>query len=588
MAIDESRWSSPPTDPDPGPLGAGIDFSDPDSSLATWYMGTTQVIAIGILGLVFLFLNFVPLWHTDIWGHLQFGKWIVQNGQLPEGNPFCPLQDQEVDSNHYSWLGQTTLYLVYHMGESLTGGDAIQQMAGGVEALRFTHALLVLLKLTILLAAFYRVTDSLSVSLIGLVLMILIGGGNLAIARPQVFGELCFALVLFALSRPTLARPALIWIPLLMVLWANLHGSYAIGLILLSLFLAGKTIELGLEQRSWNVKALLLQPRLKPLWIVLAASIIGIGVLNPAGPWIYWRTIAMTNHPVVLLMDEWRPLSFSLGGGGHWSYLVTIVLLIGSLISARQWPAATAILLTLFFGLQPLLHQRALVWWLLLFPWVMLPLWVSQPADFLIGWFPMESTASFRKTIVALALAFVVLLWSIPGQWLVSGQPSSLARSVSNGTPWKLGLELKNDPALKEAYLPELDQWLEKHYEEGRFQGSLFTSETMGDYLVWALPKDMPVFIYAHVHLFTKEHWARCAAVRSGSEHWDDVLDNYHINLVVVEAELNQTLRENLHESADWQVLLDEAEDQTKVDKRCRLLVAVRKEPLRPQQMTAR
>src|SRR5687768_1284098 len=100
MAIDESRWSQsshdrdPWSDPDGPPLGAGLDYSDPNSPLARFYLNTSHVIAVVILGVLFLFLNFVPLWHTDVWGHLRFGRWIVEHQQLPEGNPFAPLMNQ--------------------------------------------------------------------------------------------------------------------------------------------------------------------------------------------------------------------------------------------------------------------------------------------------------------------------------------------------------------------------------------------------------------------------------------------------------------------------------------------------------------
>jgi hypothetical protein len=50
----------------PAPLGAGIDFSDPNSPLARYYCRSSHVAAAVVLGLIFVFFGFVPLWHTDI------------------------------------------------------------------------------------------------------------------------------------------------------------------------------------------------------------------------------------------------------------------------------------------------------------------------------------------------------------------------------------------------------------------------------------------------------------------------------------------------------------------------------------------
>ena len=582
MAIDETRSQperTPWDDPEGPELGAGINFTDPDSPLSKYYFHTSHVVAVALLGLFFLFLNFVPLWHTDIWGHLKYGQFIVQTGQLPEGNPFAPLMEESVPSNHYSWLSQTTFYLIYHVGETIAGGDSVQQMTGGIDALRFTHAFLVLARMVLLLLVFYRITNSMPVAIAGIVLMTLIGGGGLAIFRPQVLGELCFAIALFALSRTKLTWAAVCWLPALMVLWANLHGSYAIGLILLALFVIGRTIETGRKLKTWKPKTLFKDATVYRLFIVFAASVLGIAILNPAGPWIYLRTLAMTNHPVVLVMDEWKPLTFNSWTGGHWAYLATLVLVIGSVIYARQLPSVTAILITLFFATQPLIHQRALVWWLLIFPWVMLPLWVKQPADFLIGWVP-ESTASFRKTMVAGALVVVIFLWSIPGQWIIAGKPSGLERSLSQGTPWKLTLALKNDDAKIEPRTPGLHSWLAKHYPDGRYQGNVFATETLGDYLVWDLPKESPVFVYAHVHMISPQHWNKVVKVRYGMKEWESILNESKINVIIVEAEQNPYLRKRLQDSSQWEILLDETGSTTIRDKRCRLLVAVRKEPI--------
>jgi hypothetical protein len=191
-----------------------------------------------------------------------------------------------------------------------------------------------------------------------------------------------------------------------------------------------------------------------------------------------------------------------------------------------------------------------------------------------------QSEPNFRKTLLALTLALVALAWSIPGLWLVDRHPAPLERSVSAGTAWPLAFQLQGKHEKKVPWSAELDRWLHQHYPEGKFRGPLFTSETAGDYLVWALPEEMPVFVYAHVHLFSWEHWQQVAAVRRGTKYWRAVLDHHKINLLVVEPELNLRLRELLYQDHDWQVLYDETDDARIVDYRCRLLVAVRRQPL--------
>jgi hypothetical protein len=560
-------------------IGAGLDFTDPHSPLAPYYLRTSHLVAVSFLGLLFLLMNFMPLWHTDVWGHLKFGQWIWSHGLLPAGNPFCPFLEQEVPSNHYSWLSQALLYGAYHLGEAAAGGDAIHQHEGGIDALRFSHAVLLLARLSVLLLAFRRLTQSLPLALAGVAVFVLLTGANLSIFRPQVAGELCFALLLLAASRLPMSQRTVVIVPLLLALWANLHGSYVVGLLFLGTLVAAKGLETALTKKTLNPRSILGAASVKQLVVVLLLSAAAISVLNPAGPWIWSRTLAMTRHPVVLAMDEWRPLRFGIMAGGHWAYLATGVLTTVSFLYARRRPTLPAMLLIVAFAVPPLFHQRALVWWLILCPWVLLPLWRMKESGLVAGSLSFHSVPSFRKTVLAGLLAVVLLLWSIPGRWLVSGSPAPLERSLSSGTPWELALQLQGERRTDQAWQQQLDLWLAHHYRDASFRGPIFTSETSGDYLLWALPESAPVFIYTHVHLFPAEHWAEVVRVRFGTADWRQVLDRHRINLVVVEAELNPRLRALLQQDKEWQLLLDEADSTAKRDYRCRLLIAVRRQP---------
>ena len=44
---------------------------------------------------------------------------MVDHGRLPDRDPLCAFATEETGFIHYSWLGQTGLYLLYHLGEVL-------------------------------------------------------------------------------------------------------------------------------------------------------------------------------------------------------------------------------------------------------------------------------------------------------------------------------------------------------------------------------------------------------------------------------------------------------------------------------------
>jgi hypothetical protein len=561
-------------------IGAGLNFSDPDSPLAPYYLQAGHVFAVVLLGAVFLFFTSLPLWHTDIWGHLDFGRWILQHRCLPDREPFCQFSDPQPESLHSCWLSQAVWYGLYHCGELLAGGDAVRQMEGGVEMLRVMHALLAVLRCGLFLAAFRRLTGSMPLACAGVGLLLLLSPGHFSVLRPQMFGEVIFAGLVLALSRPVLSVPALLALPALMALWANLHGSFLIGLALMGACLAGRGIEAIRARRFYNPMALLVDPQVQRLFVTLALSAAAIAVLNPDGPSIYEHTFSVARHPNIATMDEWKPLDFSAKWGGHWPYLASVAVLVISQFLSPRWYSPTAWLLILGLGLTPCLQQRMMVWWVPVVPWVVLPLWQATGQLLPWTWLHHQSLPTFKKTLLAGTVVALAVLWSAPVGWLLNGRPRPLERSISAGTPWELAAQLQAPPDAAKPWLPALAEQLRRHYPDGRFTGGVFASESEGDYLVWALPPEIPVAVYTHAHLFTPEYWKDCLAVRSGAPRWGDILDHQHINLLVVESELHPQLRRALHRDPAWQIVLDEKGDPTKRDERCRLLIALRTEPM--------
>lgn len=553
-------------------IGAGLDLDSPESYFRGFAIRTSHVLAVALIASVFVVMNFMPLWHTDTWAHLKSGQLICENLKLPDGNPFAPLLEEPIPSNHYCWFSQVLIFQIFQLGEYVALLTNTSSLRGGIDALRFFLAFLVALRLALLITTYWKVGSSWRMAILSTLGIVVLYGANMAIFRPQMIGETFFVVLMFLLSS-TRNKRLPFFIAALLVLWANTHGSYAIGLVLLTLVILGKLLDLAWAEKNWRVWQLIRHEEVAPLVTSWLASVLGVAVLNPAGPWIYLRTIRMAQHPVVLLMDEWQPLQFHLGSGGHWGYLLTVLAMVAGIIYARRLPNAAGIILLLFFGLQPLRYQRGMVWFLMIVPWVVLPL--------LQGKFQSCSVPSVRKSAVAVLLCVIAFLWSIPGQWIVSGEPAPQTRSLSQGTPWQIADVLEGKEVDSNKDLAKLSQWLSKNFpSSGRYAGRIFTSETSGDYILYSLPDDCPVFMYSHVHLFTKNYWDRFSAVRFGTPFCRKVLDHYKIDLIVVEAELNPKLRAKLYLDRDWEIVLDETGEKKITDYRNRLLVAIRKVPM--------
>src|SRR5262249_39358385 len=129
----------------------------------------------------------------------------------------------------------------------LAGGDELRQTAGGVEMLRSLHGLLVTLKVALVMLAIRRSTNSMPLAIAGALLLVFMTMGPSRIQRPQVFGEVLFALLVWWISGKRLPRLTWLVVPLVFAVWVNCHGSFVVGLVLLGCFWAGRLAEL-----VWN------------------------------------------------------------------------------------------------------------------------------------------------------------------------------------------------------------------------------------------------------------------------------------------------------------------------------------------------
>src|SRR5262245_7154488 len=83
-------------------------------------------VAVCVLFVAFLlYLSYIPLFFTDIWGHVEYGRWILDHRALPAEDPFLTLgQGMRVVDN--AWLSQVIFSLV----DMRLGADGLGSLFG--------------------------------------------------------------------------------------------------------------------------------------------------------------------------------------------------------------------------------------------------------------------------------------------------------------------------------------------------------------------------------------------------------------------------------------------------------------------------
>ena len=173
----------------------------------------------------------------EVWVHLRTGGWILQNHSIPQKGLFS--QDPNLPWIDSSWLFDVLLAAVYRL-----------------VGLRAIPILLMLLKValavvTFCLARVGRANFWAAVVLSAVAQYVIPGLQPL----PYVLSIGFFAVELRLLlrSRQTGVTRNLFWLPVLFVLWANLHLQFVAGLALLALFVIAVLLEnmLRAHRGSW-------------------------------------------------------------------------------------------------------------------------------------------------------------------------------------------------------------------------------------------------------------------------------------------------------------------------------------------------
>lgn len=253
----------------------------------------TAVAALA-LGFVWRHFSRLPLRHTDLWGHLAYGRWIAFQG-VPTFEPLIPGASASpfIDT---AWL----IPVVWFQCERFGGLLALQQL----------HAILVVAECAAACASGWRASRWVGGGIAAGVTWLAAGWFQIPVIRPQQSGMLCAGIVLWQLAdrRRPLKRP--LWLFPLFVLWAGLHGSFVIGWGHLICALAARIARIlshPNRRRPGIALRLARDATARRLALGLAAAVVAT-LFNPYGSRLSAEVFSIARHGNLADLTEWQPL----------------------------------------------------------------------------------------------------------------------------------------------------------------------------------------------------------------------------------------------------------------------------------------
>ncbi|MDY0168269.1 MAG: hypothetical protein RBS80_17100 [Thermoguttaceae bacterium] len=382
---------------------------------------------------------------------------------------------------------------------------------------------------------------------------------------------------LFGRQREAKTRivPRTVWLATagLFALWANLHGSYMLGLVVITCYALARAGEV-----AWRAKGLrpVLADAPLRIYLLLAAVAFGASLLNPYGPRLALANLAFLYSEQRMAMPNWHPLNpASLQGI---TFLASLSLLLLVMCASGRRLHAIDLLLPAVFGASVLVTQRAQGWYALVCVFVAMPHAVSiavRGHKWVAGIAGKRSRLSrqARRTEISARRSIAEMGMPLPQKTggddganprqsrpltarsfiftLLCGLTLYCAFCLAPGTQTLMGgsarpvVELLGSEDLQRAA-----EWL-----QGNAPGALvYASPDWSDFLVGYGGEGVTAVMTSNAHWVPHDVRSSHRRIGHGDRDWEERLDRYDVDTLVLTPTRHAVLIQAVRRSPLWTV----------------------------------
>jgi hypothetical protein len=327
--------------------------------------------------------------------------------------------------------------------------------------------------------------------------------------RPQLIGMLFFAMTTFLVFQRD-QHPLALWlVPAIVAVWANTHGSFFLGpLIVLLIYLD------DVRRRSATRNRVL---------AVLLASLAAVA-LNPFGLRVWSYAASLSTNPVITrFVTEWQPPEVrDVVGAIFYVSAFGVVAFLARRSAPTPWTTLT--LLGVFFVIG-IIAVRGVFWWALVAPVVVAELIAQDHST------PRASSIGVPAANAAIVGLLVIL-------------------TISALPWWRADNPLANSPQLVTDAPPGITAELRRVLTPG---DRIFNPQRWGSWFEFALP-EYPVAVDSRIEVLPTSVWQAYTNVSFGREGWQRILDQWKVSVVVAHTEQQHELIPIIRRDPGWRL----------------------------------
>jgi hypothetical protein len=470
-------------------------------------------VLVLMLLLIFILAARTPL-DSDMWWHLRAGQETVQSGRPMLVDNLSTTRFGASWTNH-SWLSEVGMYLLYEWGGSWA-------IAGITALLAVLSMALVYFTLEgpPLLRAFLIILGSVVAAVVWA-------------PRPELISLVLMALVGYLLYLYKWKHVNRLWLlPVVFILWANLHGGFPLGFMLIGCMVAGEFLNYLLGIKGDEVLDRKQVLRLL-LWggISVAALLINANGLNIL--LIPFQTVGV--KVLQNFVAEWASPDF------HQLYqqpfIWLLLLLLASVgFSGKRIDATDLLTVCMLTYLTLVARRNYGPFALVALPVLSRHLWPAIQA-----WFEREPMASWR---IRLGLvkpengetdAPAVQPSPIPAirpgvQKAINLCLVAFVAFAAIGKLYVAANPILVDSYLNSSYPVKAIDWIQTN----RPSGPMLNEYNWGGYLTWFL-REYPVFVDGRTDLYGDDVLGQWITAIQAGKGWQAILDRWKIKLILIE-----------------------------------------------------
>lgn len=347
------------------------------------------------------------------------------------------------------------------------------------------------------------------------------------LARPHLFSWLLFAIWVPAMDRVVRGEKVPIWqFPLIMLVWANLHGGFILGFLVWFAYLAGWAVEYLFDKDN--------RPTTEIFKRLLAVGGLSFpaSLVNPSMLKLWSNVFGHVGDSTLMQQQiDWRSPDFH--APNVWPFLLLIALMLFVLAAQKRKPSSGQLFLLIGLTLLGLYSVRNIPFWVIA---------CSPIIGGLLG-FRLGDSKIFEnisKNIHTMQTTLRGVTWNL----LIAILTAAALLSGQRLDSGKIGNTFNPDQ-----FPVQAADWLTANPQAG----NMFNEFTWGGYLLYRFWPEQPVFIDGQTDFYGAELVNEYLTTLRVQKGWQDILQKYDVSWAIIPTDFPMV--EALQDKLNWQIV---------------------------------